>query len=180
MYCLLGVLLETYLSQHRSTHIQISDVISRGHDPIAHAGRARYQAPVRNTFIECVVVVVIVVATWDLSHMFFLNVAPGWRGVSVVTFSMGLNYVTRATGIPLVAQLDALSSVFTDSVLIPVPRLRRFPHFVEVPTFSSPLSTAQGCWALLGHQHGRISHCDAAASVDSFAVRHVDDPGERC
>ena len=55
VYCLLTVLPETCLSQQRSTHIQISDVFSRGHDPIDHARRARCLAHVRYIFIECVI-----------------------------------------------------------------------------------------------------------------------------
>ena len=50
---------ETCLSQRRSTHIQIFDVFYRGHDPIAHARRARCPAPVGYIFIECVIVIVI-------------------------------------------------------------------------------------------------------------------------
>ena len=46
VYCLLTVLPETQLSQQRSIHNQISNVFSRGHDPIAHARRARCLAHV--------------------------------------------------------------------------------------------------------------------------------------
>ena len=60
MYCLLSVHPETSLSQQRSTPIQISDALPRGHDPIAHARRARYLAHVRSIFNECAIVIVIV------------------------------------------------------------------------------------------------------------------------
>ena len=51
---------ETSLSQQRSTPIQIFDAFSRGHDPTAHARRARCLAHVGSIFNECVIVIVIV------------------------------------------------------------------------------------------------------------------------
>ena len=62
MYYLFTVLPETQLSQQRSIHNQISDGFSRGHDPIAHARRARCLKLVK-LFIECVIVIVIVMIT---------------------------------------------------------------------------------------------------------------------
>ena len=59
MYCLFRVHPETSLSQQRSTPIQISDVFSRGRDPIAHACRARRPAHVGSIFNECVSVIVV-------------------------------------------------------------------------------------------------------------------------
>ena len=47
VYCLLTVVPETYLSQQRSAHIQMSDVFSRGSRCLAHSGYI---------FIECAIV----------------------------------------------------------------------------------------------------------------------------
>ena len=90
MCCLLTVLPETYLSQQRSTHIQISDVFSRGHDPIAHARRA-IPAHVGYIFIECVIVIVIVIVMgrclwvyFFLREMTCLSVLP-WLTVAAAS-----------------------------------------------------------------------------------------------
>ena len=40
-HCLLTVSFEVPLSQQRTSFDQISDVFSRGHDPMTHAHRAR-------------------------------------------------------------------------------------------------------------------------------------------
>ena len=62
VYCLVTMLPETELGQQRSTRVQISDVFSRCHDPIAHARRARCLAHVGHIFTESVIVIVIVSA----------------------------------------------------------------------------------------------------------------------
>ena len=60
-YCLLTVVHVTPLTQQRTTPNQMSDVSSRGHDPIAHGRRARCLAHDGFLFNECVVVSVTVI-----------------------------------------------------------------------------------------------------------------------